>query len=129
MTSEQAKMEVEQQEAQREQQTQQEQSAQQRHTSKKSSTSSDSDDDHGRGPSLRQVSRAVKALREDLEDSLDDAKAMKRQLLWSLSQEAKRERRDMAGQILLQGYHMKRGVTPSQHTNDEMNGAARSSRV
>ena len=72
---------------------------QQSQTSRRSSSSSSPERKSG-----GQLRRTVRQLREDLEEVEAEQAALKRQLLWSMAQEVRRQRKEMSCQIVIQGW-------------------------
>ena len=77
---------------------QQQQQQQPTHDSRRSSSSSP---DRSGGGQLR---RTVRQLHEDIEEVESEQNALRKQVLWAMAQEVRRQRKEMSTQIVVQGW-------------------------
>ena len=95
-----ARMDVESGNSQQQQQPQQ--------SSRRSSSNSSPEE----GASVNQLRRTVKQLREEVDEAQDEQALLRRQLLWQMSQEVRRQRKEMSCQVVVQGWR-----TDAENTN------------
>ena len=55
-------------------------------------------------PSVNQMKRTIRDLRDDVDSLYEDLAQIKRQMLWTMSQNISGERREAAQQVILQGF-------------------------